>query len=147
MAFLQESKEMNDIQGGCLCGTVRYHTTQPALMTAACHCRDCQKQSGSAFSVNVLVPLAGLDVGGASLAAFETQGSSGLTVKRHFCGQCGSPVYSELQAMPGVAAIKAGTLDDASWAKPSMQLWCASAQPWVPRMADATSFDTNPPAP
>lgn len=137
---------MNEIKGGCLCGKVRYQSAQQPLMSAACHCKHCQKQSGSAFSVNLIVPLAALDITGDSLATFDDIGASGMGVKRHFCSHCGSPIHSELDAMPGVAALKAGTLDDASWVRPQVNMWCASAQPWVP-MADGTAcFAHNPPA-
>jgi hypothetical protein len=56
----------------------------------------------------------------------------------------GSPIISEVDAMPGLAFIKAGTLDDTKWLKPTMELFCSSAQPWVPAFADAQRFEKGP---
>jgi hypothetical protein len=57
---------------------------------------------------------------------------SGAEVARQFCSNCGSPIASLPDAMPDAAIIKAGTLDDRSWLEPQVQVWCDSAQPWVP---------------
>ncbi|MCY1334156.1 Glutathione-dependent formaldehyde-activating enzyme [compost metagenome] len=122
---------MNTIQGSCLCGAIHYSTHLAPLTTAVCHCRDCQKQSGSAFSVNLLVPAEGFLVEGSSLGCYAKAGGSGLPVKRYFCTCCGSALYSEIAAMPGVLAVKAGTLADTALATPNLHLWCASARPWV----------------
>ncbi|MDH4556722.1 GFA family protein [Pseudomonas sp. BN417] len=122
---------MNTIQGSCLCGGIQYSTHVAPLTTAVCHCSDCQKQSGSAFSVNVMVPAEGFLAEGQTLASYQTRGGSGLPVRRFFCSHCGSALYTEMTALPGVLAVKAGTLADAAIATPNLHLWCASAQPWV----------------
>ena len=134
------------ISGGCLCGRVRYSSDAPPAMIAACHCTHCQKQSGSAFSMNVGVPGQQLRVEGDSLASYEDTGSSGLPVLRHFCRNCGSPIFSEVKAIPGLSFVKAGTLDDASWVKPAVQIWGASKQPWAVLPAGLPEFPGNPPA-
>ena len=103
---------MQEIKGGCLCGSVRYEGDGQPMLTAACHCPHCQKQSGSAFSVNLMVALAAFRVSGETLGDLQRRGRSGMPVKRHFCASCGSPIYTEMGAMPGVVAVKAGTLDD-----------------------------------
>ena len=137
---------MQEIKGGCLCGNVRYESAEQALMSAACHCTHCQKQSGSAFSVNLIVPAAAFKVSGETLATFNDVGTSGLPVMRHFCNNCGSPIHTELDAMPGVVVIKAGTLDDPSWVRPQVNMWCSSAQPWVPMAEGIARFEKSPPA-
>ncbi len=137
---------MNEIKGGCLCGSIRYETTRVPLMSAVCHCTHCQKQSGSAFSTNVLVPATGFKVTTRTLATFDDVGDSGLSVKRHFCSHCGSPVYSEMDANPDVVALKAGTLDDPSWVQPQVHVWRCSAQSWVPLAEGAVCFERNPEA-
>lgn len=137
---------MTSIDGGCLCGSVHYSSHMAPLTTAVCHCIDCQKQSGSAFSVNVLVPAEGFVVEGSSLANYEKTGGSGLPVRRFFCSACGSALYAELAAMPGVLAIKAGTLSTAAQMQPGMHLWCASALPWVTVDRYLPCFEQSPPA-
>ncbi len=127
--------------GNCLCGEIEFVCDAAAVTTAICHCRDCQKQSGSAFSVNLLVPANALHVSGDSLKSVFTEGASGASVRRHFCGNCGTPVYSEMAALPALVALKAGALADTSSVTPKVQLWCASAQPWVELDSDMPSFD------
>jgi len=118
--------------GGCLCGAVRYTAAWPPLALATCNCRNCQKQAGSALSVVAVLPRDGLTVTG-ELRTFDDQGSSGQTVHRRFCPNCGSPVVTDTPRAEaqGVIVIKAGTLDDVSDLRPTTHYWCASAQPWM----------------
>jgi hypothetical protein len=121
---------MPQMTGGCLCGKVRYSADAEPVFTGVCHCRNCQKQAGTAFSIVVAIPKPALSIEGA-LKTYADQGDSGKAVSRRFCPECGSPIISEVEVMPGVAIIKAGTLDDTSWLKPTMEIYCDSAQPWV----------------
>jgi hypothetical protein len=130
---------MSKIEGGCLCGKVRYSSTAGPAFTAVCHCTHCQKQSGTAFSVIVAVPSEELTVTGA-LKTFEDTGESGMPVHRNFCPDCGSPIISIVDRLPGLSYIKAGTLDDVSWLKPTTEIWCDSAQPWVSLAGDTQKF-------
>src|SRR5580765_9093163 len=108
---------MPQIAGGCLCGKIRYSANAEPAFTGVCHCRNCQKQGGTAFSIVVGVPAAALSVQG-EMKTFHDKGDSGKTVDRRFCPDCGSPIVTEVEAMPGMAILKAGTLDDTSWLKP-----------------------------
>jgi len=121
---------MANITGGCLCGKVRFSADVDPMFAGICHCRNCQKETGSAFAIVVAVPQAALTVQG-DLKTYEDKGDSGKPMYRRFCPECGSTVVDEAAAMPGVLMIQAGTLDDPSWLKPNMQIYCASAQPWV----------------
>lgn len=136
---------MPKIQGSCLCGKVRYSSTaeEPAMMVV-CHCPDCQRQSGSAYSTNVLVPTASISFEGDSRSQYVVNGDSGLPVTRNFCRDCGSPLTTELEAFDNLAAVKAGTLDDSSWVKPTIQIWCNSAQPWGPIDDSIAKAPANP---
>lgn len=130
--------------GGCLCGSVRYSFEVTPLMTAVCHCRDCQKQTGTACSIVLGLPQDAVTVTG-TMAVHTTTGVSSGGVHRHFCGKCGSPIYSIPEAMPGVAFLKAGTLDDTSTLKPEAHMWCETAQPWVVIDPALPQFPQNPP--
>jgi hypothetical protein len=99
-----------------------------------CHCKNCQKQTGTSFSV-ISVPSLALSVKG-TLKTFDDTGDGEKPVHRNFCRDCGSPVTSIMEARPGLSFIKAGTLDDASWLKPTVEIWCGSAQPWVSLVGD-----------
>lgn len=131
--------------GGCLCGKVRYALAGEPLATVICHCTNCQKQSGGAFSVNLIATEKDLSIEGA-LRTFDDAGDSGNAVHRRFCPDCGSPIISALAASPGIVALKAGTLDDPSGLSPQMQVWCDSRQDWVAFAADMPGFPANPPA-
>jgi len=118
--------------GGCLCGAVRYETQWPPLMLGVCHCRHCQRQAGSAFSVVAAVPRAGLTANG-ELTLYQDDSDSGRPVYRKFCGKCGSPVFTETPDgdAQGMIFIKAGTLDEAQALRPTVHFWTSSAQDWV----------------
>jgi hypothetical protein len=114
-------------------------------MCAVCHCRNCQKQAGSAFSIIVAVPADGLLVQGET-KTYVDHGDSGNTVLRIFCPQCGSPLISDVEspAFAGLRFIKAGTLDDPSWLAPGIHVWCGSKQPWVTIDRATPQFAANP---
>ncbi|MBB3102172.1 GFA family protein [Azomonas macrocytogenes] len=138
---------MTKIVGGCLCGAVRYRAeanTKPA-MTGVCHCRDCQKQTGSSFSILIAVPKGTIHFEGEPLASFETKSGDGRSVLRRFCPKCGSPIASVVEATPRLDWIKAGTLDDTSWLQPQVNMWCETAQPWINICEDIPRFPRNPP--
>jgi hypothetical protein len=137
---------VSKITGGCLCGALQYTIGTEPVLTAICHCTHCQRQSGAAFSVNLGVPKGALQFSKGTPKMFQDTGSSGLPVYRHFCGDCGSPIYSDVAAIPDLVFVKAGTLDDSSGVKPGVAVWCRSAQPWVPRPEGVPHFDQNPPA-
>lgn len=134
---------MPTISGGCLCGQVRYRAETEPTFVGLCHCRDCQRFTGSAFALVIAVPKPTLAVMG-TLKGFTKLGSSGKPIERLFCPECGTPILDEAQALPGVAMIAGGTLDDPSWIKPTSQIYCASAQPWVELGGDMKKFDGVP---
>jgi len=135
---------MARIEGGCLCGRVRYSAETEPVFVGVCHCTDCQKFSGSAFAAVVALPSPALKVTG-TLKCFTKAGDSGKPIHRRFCPECGSGIVDEGEAMPGVAMINVGTLDDKSWVKPAAQIYCDSAQPWVQLGGEMQSFASTPP--
>jgi len=110
-----------------------------------CHCTHCQKQTSSAFSVLVVLPKGGLRTEGLDLSAFDDVGDSGQPVVRKFCPRCGSPIVADVTVTPEWDWLMAGTLDDPSWLKPEMNIWCSSAQPWVSMDDAITAFEGAPP--
>jgi hypothetical protein len=137
---------MTDITGSCLCGSIRYKSTAEPTLTAICHCDNCQKQTGTAFSIIVGVPEDSLSFEGEdSLGEFGDQGETGQAVRRRFCRNCGSPLLSLVESVPGVGFIKAGTLEDRSRLAPTMHIWCDTAQPWVRMSGDMVQIPRNPP--
>ena len=124
---------MGKLDGHCLCGSVSYASDADPAFVAICHCNDCQRQTGAAHSIVVGVPADQIEISGAdSLKVFTTVGEDhGTEVQRRFCGECGSPIYTENGGLPGVFILKGGTLNDTSWLAPQIEVWGRSAQPWV----------------
>ncbi len=129
------------MSGGCLCGAVRYEVNADPLMCVACHCKNCQRQAGSALSIIVGIPEDAIDISG-EVKTYNDTGDSGATVRRQFCGDCGSPLFSRLE-QPGLMFIKAGTLDDTSSLKPAFHCYAKSKQDWYD-LGDLPSFETVP---
>ncbi len=127
--------------GRCLCGDITYDLDGDLIATAVCHCDHCQRQSGGAFSVNLIAQESQLTVRG-ELTTFEDRGEldDAVHVRRRFCGRCGSPIVSVLTAPAGIVAVKAGTLDDRSEVSPTVEAWCEHKQPWVQLPAMAVSL-------
>jgi hypothetical protein len=121
---------------------VTFQFSGDPIATAVCHCSHCQRQSGGAFSVNLIAHESQLAVTG-ELTTYEDRGEHGddVYVRRRFCGACGSPIVSELAKSAGIIAVKAGTLDDTSAVQPGIEAWCVDRQPWVSLPGMAVSLE------
>jgi hypothetical protein len=123
---------MGKLDGGCLCGACTYTSDAEPIAQAICHCRNCQRQSGTAFSVVVVAPADQVEFQGDAIRSYTTTGEDhGQPTERFFCSSCGSPLYSLSSKLPGTYIIKAGTLNDPSFLRPQVEVWGSSAQPWV----------------
>ena len=119
------------ITGGCLCGAVRYEITAPVTALRACHCLNCQKHTGSGGSVNAVVPKDSFRITKGEPKKYEDSATqSGRTLSRHFCGNCGSPLFSQRNPDIGIRIVRAGTLDDSSGMKIAANIWTSTARPW-----------------
>ena len=134
---------MPNMDGGCLCGDVRYSATGEPNVISTCHCTDCQKQSGSAFVEVVAVPNDTFMLHGTT-HSFTYAGDSGRKKTGSFCPRCGSMLTIYAEGFPGMTLIMGGTLDDTSWLKPTIQLFCDSAQPWVAISRDTKNHPRMP---
>jgi hypothetical protein len=139
-----ESKVL-DARGGCLCGAVRYTVKAEPALVGICHCRDCQKFTGSAFSFLVAVPLAALDMEG-TFKSFSKPGDSGQPITRRFCPECGSSISEEAVTRPGLVLINAGTLDDPTLVTPTLEIYCGRELPWARLDCGTERFDAAAPS-
>jgi hypothetical protein len=139
---------MAKLDGSCLCGSITYACDADPMAIGICHCTECQKQTGTAFSVVVVVPRDALAISGDTLAEIVTIGTeSNMPLQRRFCRNCGSPIVSLPEAEPEIAVIKAGTLEDRSWLDPQFEIWCESALPWsTPDEIERARFQRGAPA-
>jgi hypothetical protein len=132
------------IEGGCNCGAVRYRIGRQPVTVAVCHCANCRRQSGSAFSVNLIVPGDAMTLNGELVTYEDHDTESGRPVLRQFCATCGSPVRSLSDASPNLAIVKAGTTDDPARFVPAIHVWTSTALPWVEIPANLPQFPRNP---
>jgi hypothetical protein len=133
---------MAEIKGRCRCGKVTYTTSADPVFVGICHCKSCQKSTGTAYATVVAVPAATLTVSGTT-KRFDDVGDSGQATHRDFCPECGSTVTQSADVMAGITMITAGTLDDPGSVNPAMQIFCDSALPWA-RIPDMQGFPKMP---
>jgi hypothetical protein len=133
------------VEGGCRCGRVRYRVALEGLPKAyACHCRDCQTWSGSAFSLQFIVPEGALEVAGEP-ALYERTSPEGRISRQRGCPVCFSRVYNTNSARPGLAVVRAGTLDESDALQIAAHIWTRRKLAGVPIPEGVPSWPENAP--
>ena len=118
--------------GKCLCGEISYQIDGDPVAAGVCHCKNCQRQAGAAFSTLWGIPKAAIQFTGALPKCYlDGDTASGGQVSRYFCGNCGSALYSEVPGQKDILYLKTGTLDDTDSFSPDFHAWCDSKQSWV----------------
>ena len=130
--------------GGCACRKVRYECSEKPIVQLICHCRDCQRASGSAFAAVMFVPTDRLTFTGAQMRYYDVKGASGRTLRRQFCGECGSPVCVRWPDQPRVQLLHVASLDDPSSFMPTSELWVSRADAWHPFLPSTVKFEEGP---
>jgi hypothetical protein len=130
--------------GGCACGAIRYECSAEALMAFNCHCRDCQRATGSAFSSGLVVPTAAFIFTKGEPKYYTVKAESGHSKSQGFCSHCGSPLVGKIAEAPETIGIHASSLDDPGVHKPTLDFWTRSAQPWDYLNPALQKFDTEP---
>ncbi len=123
--------------GQCLCGSVKYDVEIPEKSPYAglCHCKDCQRYTGTAFASSLMVPKAGVKLTG-ELKFYGKETERGSVMERGFCPNCGSNVLCRSDAWDDHYVLSAGTLDDPSVYKPKINIFTRSAQAHVFAIGD-----------
>ncbi len=135
---------MNDTTtGSCQCGAVTISMAAPALLTYACFCHGCQKRTGSAFSMGLILPLQALQVSG-ELTAWSRLSDAGHNNTRYSCADCGNIIYGVGDSSPELAKLQAGLLHDTSELEPEVYIWARHKQNWLTLPERARPFDTQP---
>ena len=130
--------------GGCMCGAVRYECSVEPVMTANCHCRDCQRTTGGAYASVFFVPRNTIKITG-EVKYYDVKGESGNILSRGFCPTCGSRLFGKPAVMPDLMGIMAGSLDDPSSHRPAIDIYTTSAQPWDSMNPELPKFPKGPP--
>jgi hypothetical protein len=133
------------VEGGCQCGAIRFRLKSPPRAVYACHCKDCQRFSGTTHSLSAVVLAGDLELTQGAFTAFDKPADSGRTVRMLGCAQCGTKVWNEPLASPEFLILKPGTLDDMDWLHPIGNIWTDSAARWVPINPDEPNFPGQPP--
>ena len=123
---------MSLLQGGCLCGGVRYSISEPFTVAGYCHCTRCQRRTGTAASANARIVPGSLTVeSGEELIAVFDPGEGGAWPKA-FCSACGSALWSLVPSDPGLRSVRLGTIDGDPGIRPSYRQFVAYAARWEP---------------
>ena len=131
--------------GGCLCGAIRYEAEGEPVFSLQCHCRDCQRASGTAYVAAMRMPAAGFRITKGTPKHYVSNADSGNAVTRFFCGECGSPLYIQVATRPDIVGIRVGTLDDPSGFRAEADIFVKSAQPWDHMDPATPKYDSYPP--
>lgn len=131
--------------GQCLCGAVKYETEIPEkpFYAGLCHCRDCQRYTGTAFASSLMVPKAGMTLTG-ELKFYGKETDRDTVMERGFCPNCGSNVLCRSDDWDDQYVLSAGTLDDPSLYKPRINIFTRSAHEHVFKADELRSFEGNP---
>ena len=120
-----------DREGGCACGKVRYRLTAPPLIVHCCHCRDCQRQTGSAFVLNALIETDRIAVLFGAPEPVQIPTDSGRPHEIFRCPKCQTAVWSDYGRRRVLRFVRVGTLDDPSALAPDVHIYARSKLPWI----------------
>jgi hypothetical protein len=137
---------MTGFSGGCLCGAIRYQVTGEPVRMAICHCDDCRKATGAAFTTNIFVKEADLRIVRGSPKQYRHPADSGSTMTKEFCPDCGSQLFGYSSRSAGIKHVKVGTIDDASFVKPQLEVYTVRKLPYVRLQDGIDHYDKNRPS-
>jgi hypothetical protein len=131
------------VHGSCQCGNVTYELREPPLMVVACHCKQCQKLSTSAFSITAVVNAGAIEFHG-EMKEWSRTADSGNINGAKFCPVCGNRMYHFNPDEPDKIKLKPSNLDDASVMEPTVHVWVSEKQPWFQIPDNVKVFDKQP---
>jgi hypothetical protein len=129
------------LDGGCACGAVRYRLIARPMFVHCCHCRDCQRQTGSAFVLNALIEADNVALLSGPPEAVPVPTDSGRPHLIYRCPECRTAVWSDYGARRVLLFVRVGTLDDPSALPPDVHIYTRSKLPWVTLPAGAPAFE------
>ena len=131
----------NKITGSCYCGSLHFELNDNPKLSVNCHCDDCKKRNGSAFSTYMAVSEDDLMLtkGKSTLKQYKVEG---VGIK-FFCSECGSPIYNKNFRFPGLYMMFYGAFSQPASFAPSFNVFCSSKHDWVDSLRDITSFQAS----
>ncbi len=131
------------LTGKCQCGAAAYEVTGEPLATYVCHCRECRKQSASAFGISVVVPAGALRVSAGHLKTWSRRADSGRRLDCTFCAECGSRLWHRTRGTDTVS-VKGGSLDVPVDLSSAIHIWTVRKLPGVVIPEGAAQFPGEP---
>jgi len=128
------------LTGGCACGALRYRLASRPMFVHCCHCRDCQRQTGSAFVLNALIETARVEKLAGETRSVAVPTDSGRPHEIHRCPICETAVWSHYGGRPALSFVRVGTLDEPSALPPDVHIYVRSKLPWIALPPDAPAF-------
>jgi len=118
--------------GGCACGAIRYRVTEDPFIVHVCHCRDCQRHTGSAFVINLWIERRFVETEPAPTQYFRLTAGTGKPHDIYYCEHCGTRLWSRYHAsFAGTILLRAGTLDEPASVTPEVHIFTRDKLPWV----------------
>jgi hypothetical protein len=119
------------LEGGCACGHLRYRMRSTPMFVHCCHCRDCQRQTGTGFVLNALIEADRVELVSGHPTPFAMPTDSGLPHAVFRCPDCGTAVWSEYGGQTKLRFVRVGTLDDPTALPPDVHIYARSKLPWI----------------
>ena len=129
------------LEGGCACGAVRYRMNAAPMFVHCCHCRDCQRQTGSAFVLNALIETDRVDLLSGEVRPSAMPTDSGQPHNVHRCAACGTAVWSHYGGLAALRFVRVGTLDRPEAVPPDVHIYVRSKLPWIALPAGVPAFE------
>jgi hypothetical protein len=131
----------DQLEGGCSCGAVRYRLESAPMFVHCCHCRDCQRQTGSAFVINAIIETNNIELLSGSPEPVSVPTDSGRPHDIYRCPQCRVALWSDYGRRPGLRFVRVGTLDEPGALPPNAHIFTRSKLPWVGLPAETPAFE------
>lgn len=129
----------------CHCGDLELACSGEPAKVSLCHCLDCQRRTGSAFSIAAFYAREQVRVVRGTPGVYERSSASGHPVRFHFCPRCGSSVWWEPQRMPDLTGVAVGAFADPDFPRPQQAVWTRDRHAWLDLPDDLPAFATSPP--
>jgi hypothetical protein len=131
------------LEGGCVCGALRYRVNGLPLAVFICHCTNCKQRTGSAFSLSMVSLKKDFQKVSGETLWRDSPGGSGAMHRQHVCPECLTRTHTEMLAYPEIINVRPGTLDQPDLVTPIAQAWVSLAQPWA-IVPNVKCFEENP---
>lgn len=128
----------------CHCGKLQLRCTGEPSKVSLCHCLDCQRRTGSIFSVAVFFPRSHVALVAGLAKTFKRPSASGFDVTFHFCPECGSSLWWEPERLPDRIGVAAGAFADPDFPMPEQAVWSQDRHRWIELPAGIVAHDRNP---